>query len=201
MLGSNMHAYCCNNPLTRRDATGYLWETIWDIVSLATSVAEVIAKPADPWAWAGLIGDVVDVVLPCVGGVGEAVDAAKTAARVVDKGEDIINAAKDVYRMADAADDIKHSTGAYIVLYEQGQHYIGKGGFKRAITSATEHMSDSNKVSAIIWTPTKGKNFKSRDEAFVTEYMLQSIYGVGKDVENTYNVIWSPGKKIFRNLQ
>ena len=173
-----------------------MWETIWDIASLVTSVAEVVAKPTDPWAWAGLIGDVVDVVLPCVGGLGEAVDAAKTTVRVVQGADDIIDTAKAFQRTADVADDIKDATGAYIVLYQGGKHYIGKGGFGRAITSAAEHMTDGNKVSAIIWAPTS-----SRNSAFVTEFLLQSVYGVGKDVVETFNKIWSPGNKIFQALQ
>ena len=192
----NLYAYCGNNPTFRRDACGHAWETIWDIVSLGTSVAEVSANPVDPWAWAGLLGDVVDFVVPFVGGLGEAVDAVKTVTRVVDKGDDIIDAAKNMRRAADAADDIKDSTGTYVVLYEQGQHYIGKGGFNRAITSAKQHMKNSNKVSAIIWAPTP-----SKETAFVAEYLLQSTFGLHKKCDESYNLIWSPGKKIFKNLQ
>ena len=192
----NLYAYCGNNPISRKDTSGHAWETIWDIISLGTSVAEVVANPVDPWAWAGLLGDVVDVVVPFVGGLGEAVDAVKTVSRVVDKGDDIIDVAKNMRRTADAADDIKDSTGAYVVLYEQGQHYIGKGGMDRAITSATEHMSETNKVTAIVWAPTP-----SKESAFVTEYLLQSTFGRHRDYKNSYNLIWSPGKKIFRTLQ
>jgi len=192
----NLFAYCGNNPVTRNDAGGNAWETIFDIISLAGSVAGVVSNPMDPWAWGGLIGDVVDVVVPFVGGLGEAVDVAKTVYHVVDKGDDIIDAAKSMRRFADAADDIKDSTGAYVVLFEQGQHYVGKGGFKRAITSASEHLADGNKVSAIIWAPTP-----SQKSAFVTEYLLQSTFGVGKKVSNTFNKIWSPGKKILGSLQ
>ena len=192
----NLFVYCGNNPIVREDASGHAWETIWDIVSLGTSIAEVAANPVDPWAWAGLIGDVVDVAVPFVGGLGEAVDVVKTVSRVVDKGDDIIDAAKNMRRAADAADDIKDSTGAYVILYKQGQHYIGKGGFNRAITSATEHMSEMNKVSAIIWAPTP-----SKETAFVTEYLLQSIFGIKKTYEKSYNLIWSPGKKIFNTFR
>ena len=194
--GNNMFAYCGNNPVNRKDAGGYAWETIWDIVSLATSVVEVIVNPTDPWAWAGLAGDVVDVVIPFVGGIGETVDVVKTSARVVEGVDDVVDAAKTLQRTADAADDIKDATGAYVILYEGGQHYVGKGGFSRAIQSATEHMSDTNKASAIVWVPTL-----SRESAFVTEYLIQSVYGVGRDVVENYNKIWSPGKKIFQTLR
>ena len=194
LLGCNMFLYCSNNPSLRIDGCGYAWETIWDIISLAASVAEVVANPTDPWAWAGLVGDVVDVALPFVGGLGETVDAAKTAVRVVDKSEDVVYAAKKLRRMADVADEIKKSTGAYIVLYEGGQHYIGKGGFKRAITSARRYETKANRVSAIVWAPAS-----TTDEAFIAEFLLQSTKGI--DIEESYNLIWSPGKKKLANLQ
>ena len=93
-------------------------------------------------------------------------------------------------------DKIKDSTGAYIILYHGGQHYIGKGGFLRAITSATEHMTEANKVAAIIWAPTS-----SRNSAFVAEYLLQSTLVSIKGNPQTFNIIWSPGKRILKALQ
>ena len=41
---------------------GYFWETLFDIVSLGTSVVEVCVNPGDPWNWAGLIGDAIDLI-------------------------------------------------------------------------------------------------------------------------------------------
>ena len=80
-----MFTYCGNNPVSRTDHSGDIWETIWDITTVLSSVLEVTANPTDPWAWAGLLGDVIDVVLPGVGGLGEAVDTAKSMYHVVDK--------------------------------------------------------------------------------------------------------------------
>ena len=37
----NLYVYCYNNPVVRRDIQGYFWETLFDIVSLGTSVVEV----------------------------------------------------------------------------------------------------------------------------------------------------------------
>ena len=196
MTGNNPYAYCGNSPTNRSDHSGNAWETIWDIASLVTSVAEVAANPADPWAWAGLIGDVIDVALPCVGGLGEAVDAVKTTVRVVQGADDVVDAAKTFRRTADAADDIKKATGTYVVLYENGKNYIGKGGFQRAIKSAQEHMTDTNKVSSIIWAPTS-----SDDSAFVAEYLVQSIFGVGSKADINFNKIWSPGNSLLHALQ
>lgn len=65
------------------DPTGELLDTIFDVISLCSSVAEVVANPADPWAWADLVGDVVDLI-PGVTGVGETVRLLKTSDRVVD---------------------------------------------------------------------------------------------------------------------
>lgn len=191
-----MFAYCGNNPVSRRDVCGNAWETIWDIASLATSVAEVVINPTDPWAWAGLLGDVVDVAIPFVGGIGEAVDAAKTVSLVVNSGDDIVDAARQMRKTAKASDKIKKSTGAYVVLYQGGEHYIGKGGFNRAITSAKEHAKSTNKVSAIVWAPTS-----SQAGAYVAEFLLQSVFGVGEAIKNSFNKIWSPGKKLFSALQ
>ena len=128
--------------------------------------------------------------------MGEAVDAAKSTVRVVQGTDNIVDAAKAFRRTADKADDIKRSTGAYIILYENGQNYVGKGGFSRAIQSAAEHMSNSNKASSIIWAPTS-----SEAGAFVTEYLVQTVRGVGKKGKNTFNKIWSPGKNLLDTLQ
>ena len=87
----NLFAYCGNNPIIRKDADGYAWETIWDAISLATSVAEVVANPYDPWAWIGLAGDAADVLIPFVGGIGEttrALKAASQAAEMIDTASD-----------------------------------------------------------------------------------------------------------------
>ena len=48
ILGNNMFAYCNNNPVVRQDSTGTAFETVFDIASLAFSVADVIANPANP---------------------------------------------------------------------------------------------------------------------------------------------------------
>ena len=53
------------------DPTGKFVDTVFDVISLCTSVAEVIANPANPWAWASLAGDIIDVAVPFVSGAGE----------------------------------------------------------------------------------------------------------------------------------
>ena len=39
----------------RRDDGGAFRDTVFDVISLASSVAEVIATPGNPWAWAATL--------------------------------------------------------------------------------------------------------------------------------------------------
>ena len=85
----------------RRDDGGMFWDTIFDVVSLGLSIADVIANPSDAWAWVGLAGDVVDLI-PFVSGVGEATDLV----RVATKADDIVDAIDDVHDTAKAIDNV-----------------------------------------------------------------------------------------------
>jgi hypothetical protein len=96
-----MFAYCGNNPIVRIDTCGSFWDTILDIISLVSSVVDVVSDPSDPWAWAGLAGDVVDLI-PFVTCVGEGVKAA----RAVDTAVDLADTAHDVVKVADSAHDV-----------------------------------------------------------------------------------------------
>ncbi len=116
-LGYNSFAYCGNDPVNRTDADGEFWDTVFDIVSLGFSIADVIQNPSDPWAWAGLVGDVIDLI-PFVTGVGEltkAAGAVADAANVIDDVHDTARAldnADDVYDAMKAADGIGDSLDA-----------------------------------------------------------------------------------------
>ena len=188
LLFHSSYHYCANNPIARIDESGNIWETILDIFSLGASIVEVCMNPSDPWAWAGLVGDVVDLV-PFVTGVGETARAIKTTTRIVDKVDDVVDAAKATYRAADAASAIKKSTGVYEIIYKNGMNYVGKGGYRRAIRSAVFHADDTSDVISIMW-----KAAPNAKEAFIEEYALQTIRGVNNP--STYNKIWSPGKLL-----
>ncbi len=79
----------------RRDDGGQFWDTVFDVVSLGFSVVDVIASPSNPWAWVGLVGDVVDLI-PFVSCVGEATDLM----RVADGVSDAIKASDNIYDTA-----------------------------------------------------------------------------------------------------
>ncbi len=109
LTDKNLYAYCDNNPVCRVDYGGYFWDTVFDVVSLCFSVAEVVANPADPWAWAGLAGDIIDLV-PFVTGVGEmtkTVGATVKVANALDNTVDTIKIVKAVDFPDDALDTIR----------------------------------------------------------------------------------------------
>ncbi|MBR2970529.1 MAG: hypothetical protein IKC48_01890, partial [Clostridia bacterium] len=95
----NMFAYCGNNPVMYTDSTGQWIETVFDLFSLGASVVEIVINPANPWAWAGLIGDAVDL-LPFVTGVGEGIRATK----MVKYADDVIDASYDTIKFVKATD-------------------------------------------------------------------------------------------------
>ncbi len=197
VLGYNSFEYCGNNPIVRLDTKGRFWDTVFDVVSLAFSIVEVATNPTDPWAWAGLAGDVIDLI-PFVTGAGETVKAIKTTVAIVDKADDVVDTAKTIYKIADASSDIKKATGAYEILYKSGKNYVGKGGFRRAIHSAVSKAAKySDEVVSITW-----KSAPNKVLAFVEEYALQLKRGVlsSNSAAKTYNKIWSSGKRILERL-
>ena len=93
LTDKNLYAYCDNNPVTRTDDGGAFWETVFDVVSLAFSVVDVVANPTDPRAWISLAGDAVDLI-PFVTGVGEVTRGIKTGKRIAETADDLHDAAK-----------------------------------------------------------------------------------------------------------
>lgn len=123
----NLYAYCGNNPVVRRDASGYIWETVFDIISLTASIVEVCINPTDPWAWIGLAGDAIDLI-PFVTGVGEVTRVVKT----MDKVGDTVQIAKAVDFTDEAADIVKTLDRS--------------SGFTKSTASAGRKIHDGYKV-------------------------------------------------------
>ncbi len=109
----NLYAYCNNNPILFVDDTGEIAETIFDIVSLGGSMIQVAANPADPWAWASLAGDVVDMI-PIVTGCGEAVKAIKLASETTDRLKTVGKVAKK-WKVGDPIDALTQAA-----IYQHG---------------------------------------------------------------------------------
>lgn len=98
LYDKNLFAYCDCNPVVRIDNAGNVWETVFDVVSLGFSIAEVAVNPYDISAWIGLVGDAIDLV-PFVTGVGEIT----RGIRFIDKAGNTLEIAKAV----DLADNAK----------------------------------------------------------------------------------------------
>ena len=78
-------------------------------------------------------------------------------------------------------------------MFQSGKNYIGKGGFSRAIQSAQRYGDD-------IPTSIKWNSAPNAKQAFIDEYLMQKNFGgVLSSNRNldTYNKIWSPGKRYF----
>ena len=196
----NLYAYCDNNPVTRRDDGGMFWDTVFDVVSLAMSTAEVIANPANPWAWAGMIGDAVDLI-PFVSGVGEvtkALGAAKKAGKLLDDVNDTKKAIENMAELAEAGQDgyrtfktaKKHMENVSDIewhhLVEQSQ--VGRSGFaKISINNSSNLVGISSdlhhKISSIYSSKPKfiknSGQFKTvRDWVSTLNYQQQYTFGV-----------------------
>lgn len=109
IIGNNMFSYCGNNPVNRIDTGGYFWDTVFDVVSLCFSVADVIANPDDPIAWIGLAADVASLVIPFATGGGAIVDIATKSDDVIET-VSVINKSDDFVDTAKVIDDVQDVT-------------------------------------------------------------------------------------------
>ena len=130
LTDKNLFAYCDNNPVVRKDSGGAFWETAFDVISLCASIVEVCVNPADPWAWADLVGDAVDLI-PFVTGVGEVTRAVKTIDKVTDtvqiaKAVDFTDDAADIVRTLDRSSGFTKSTASAGRKIHQG-YKVGDG--------------------------------------------------------------------------
>ncbi len=199
----NLYVYCDNNPVVRRDLQGYFWETIFDIISVGTDVAEIIIAPTDLLAWGSLGLDLVCTIVPGATGGGKAVKAIAKASEV----GKVSDGAKAVYKAADKANDIRKATGSYEIIFESGKNYVGKGGFGRSIASAVGHATKFiDPVVSIEW-----RRAANTQQAFLDEYMRMIKRGIvirnrneilAQSIQKayTYNLIWSHGKTIYGKM-
>lgn len=85
-------------------------------------------------------------------------------------------------------------SGSYEIEFESGKNYVGKGDEARMRTSASQHSAKYNDpVVSMQW-----EYAPTAKEAFVSEYFKMAVRGVNNP--NTYNLIWSPGRKYFIDI-
>ena len=130
LVNKNLYVYCDGNPMIRIDITGNVWETVFDVLSLGFSIAEVAANPYDPWNWAGLVGDTIDLI-PFVTGTGEVVKGLRFIDKAgntfeIAKAVDLTEDAKKTVKSLDRVGDFTKSTGPKGVQIHNG-YKSGKG--------------------------------------------------------------------------
>ena len=162
LLGCNMFAYCGNNPVSRGDAGGHAWETVLDVISLASSVLDVVANPTNAWAWAGLVGDVVDVAIPFVGGIGEGIDALRVITTVGEGADAALDAARIGKRSSNTCEAL-YKGGSKINDLPANVGYNSFKDLKNAIGSAGEgkhwhHIVEQSQIGKSGFSATKIHN-------------------------------------------
>ena len=82
-------------------------------------------------------------------------------------------------------------TGSYEINFRSGKNYVGKGGQARMKVSAKLHeLRFGDKAISMHWD-----SAANATDAIVDEYLKMAVRGVNNP--NTYNIIWSPGRKLF----
>jgi len=143
LTGHNMFAYCGNNPVTRSDVSGGAWETVFDIISLGTSIIEVAMNPADVGAWVGLVGDIIDVAVPFVAGVGETVRAVNVGRKVADAADDVNDTRKVVSKIhGNSLSSNKINYGYQLI--DKNNNILKYGESKNPLTRYSQKWLDEN---------------------------------------------------------
>lgn len=85
------------------------------------------------------------------------------------------------------------NSGTYVIEYESGHAYVGKGGYLRAGVSALYHSAihGFDEPVSIFYMPASDDR-----QAFKNEYILMVDYGFHQ-TDVLYNQIWSPGRAYY----
>ena len=183
----NLYAYCDNNPVTRTDNGGAFWDTVFDVVSLCFSVAEVVATPSDPWAWAGLVGDAVDLI-PFVSGVGEVTRAVNTVRKALDVADDLHDAGKAI----DNATDVIDGTIDTYKTLKKADSSIGKEVHhivEKRFAPALKNISNTDDMLSIALDKQTHRKFTN---AWRNEFKYGTNYAALKPEQ-----IWNAAQRVY----
>ena len=103
ILSYNLFTYCEGNPVNRVDSSVSFWETIFDIITIAVSIVDVVSNSGDPLAQVGLAADIVDLI-PFITGVGESVRAVKSVSKASNVIDDLSAGIKAIDKIEDGLD-------------------------------------------------------------------------------------------------
>lgn len=177
-------------PVMFTDSGGYLAELILGLSlgQIALAVVSVVVVSVAILAIADAIG---------VPGTGNSLDGIKDAINQI--GQSIQNSIDEVKQNTKAfaiaaaiAIGTKNNSGTYVIQFESGHVYVGKGGYLRASASAL-YQSLRHNDKPIAFEYYSAINDR---EAFKQEYTLMVDYGFHK-TDVLYNQIWSPGRTYY----
>ena len=153
---------------------------------MGASIADVAVNPWDPWAWLGLLGDLADVAIPCVGGLGEAVDVLK-AMNVIDESVDVVKITENTLEVISTTANLVSTGGEYVYTSYQGDllEYVGiTNDFNRRHSEWSDIRDIQKYVSGV-----------DRDTARLVEQTVISVFGRnGNTLSNVRNSIGVKGR-------
>ncbi len=184
VLGFNMYAYCGNNPVSREDSGGNLWDTLFDIASVAYSAYQVCKEPTNLSNWVSLVADVASLVIPGITGGGAAV-------RALTKADDIIDTAKAIDKVDDAVDVARAVDDTYDSVHVASnavESVCFVAGTQVLTDNVTENIEDI-KVGEKVWAtnPETGETeLKGVVQTFINETdELVYVYADGEEIVTT----------------
>lgn len=131
----NLYAYCGGNPVLYSDPSGHLWETLFDIGSLAWSTWDLITNPS--WENAGWFTlDLIGLAIPFIPSPG-----ALKAVKWLNRGENLVDGlrtTKTVTRAANWAGDAARTTKTTL-----------KSGLKTGADVIRSSKAGSNVLSSV----------------------------------------------------
>ncbi len=84
-------------------------------------------------------------------------------------------------------------TGSYVITFQSGMQYVGKGSYMRSKTSANRvSLANNDPVVDVEW-----EWAASGRAAFKAEYLKMIARGLGTVSSSIYNLIQSPGQKYY----
>ena len=168
----NLYIYCGGNPVMYTDPSGHFWDTVFDVVGLAWSVAE-FAKQPSLGNGVGVLLDAAGLMIPFVPSISSVrmakracdaadtfIDTAKAADRFVDAADAIYDASKAINRVGDAADsarDIYRSLDKLQDSISNGKRFIANGD-DAADTVIRTSIAIKEKNKAALLESVSGKN-------------------------------------------
>jgi len=177
-------------PVMYTDSDGNMAELIAGLTfgQVALAVVAVVVATVAVLAIADVIGipgtgDVLDGVKDTINQIGQSIQNS------LDKMKQNIK----IFAIAAAiAIGTKNNSGTYVIQFESGHVYVGKGGYLRACTSALyQSLRHGDTPTAFIYYSAANDR-----EAFKQEYILMVDYGFHK-TDVLYNQIWSPGRVYY----